>query len=470
MKNKLLGKTPWRTTFRALSPITNRFLFVLVALAVIPGCQLIEDFFDDHGTVSGKPGLELIAEGLRQPIAMVEAPDNSGRLFIVDQTGLIRIATPDSGLQAAPFLDIRDKMVTLNPVYDERGLLGLAFHPDYATNGRFFVNYSAPLRAGAPTTWNHTSIVAEYKVSATSASLADKSSEKIILAIDKPQGNHNGGTLAFGPTDHYLYFSIGDGGGGDDVGEGHVEDWYEKNAGGNGQDITQNLLGSILRIDVDGGSPYSIPSFNPFVGKVGLDEIYAYGFRNPYRFSFDMGGEHRLFVGDAGQELWEEVSIVTRGGNYGWNVKEGTHCFDTANPEVSAADCPSTDLDGNPLIDPVIEVKNSKQPGGYGLVIVGGHVYRGNALPQYEGKYIFGMWSRSFAAPDGSVLVATPQASGLWSFNEIHFANTPAGQLKHYVLGFGQDSKGEVYVLTSDASGPTGNSGKLYKIINHVKK
>lgn len=267
-----------------------------------------------------------------------------------------------------------------------------------------------------------------------------------------------------------MFYTFCDGGGGDDVGEGHVEDWYEKNAGGNGQDITQNLLGSILRIDVDAGSPYSIPSFNPFVGKQGLDEIYAYGFRNPYRFSFDMGGEHRLFVGDAGQELWEEVSIVTRGGNYGWNVKEGTHCFDTANPEASAQDCPTTDPDGNPLIDPVIEVKNSKQSGGYGLVIVGGNVYRGNALPQYEGKYIFGMWSLSFGSPDGLVFVATPQASGLWDFKEIKFANTPTGQLKHYVLGFGQDSKGEVYILTSDAAGPTGNSGKLYKIINHTKK
>ncbi len=133
--------------------------------------------------------------------------------------------------------------------------------------------------------------------------------------------------------DDNLYISLGDGGNRDDEGIGHVDDWYDKNAGGNGQDITQNLLGSILRIDVDGGEPYGIPADNPFVGKDGLDEIYAYGFRNPYRFSFDMGGYHSLFVGDAGQELWEEISMVEKGGNYGWNVKEGTHCFDAANPE-----------------------------------------------------------------------------------------------------------------------------------------
>ncbi len=299
--------------------------------------------------------------------------------------------------------------------------------------------------------------------------MADKSSEQILLSIDKPQANHNGGTLAFGPTDHYLYISIGDGGGANDNGEGHVEDWYEKNTGGNGQDIKQNLLGSILRINVDGGSPYNIPADNPFVGKDGLDEIYAYGFRNPYRFSFDMGGEHQLFAGDAGQELWEEVSIVNKGGNYGWNVKEGTHCFDTANPDTSLVNCPSIDPDGNPLIDPVIELKNSRQAGGLGVTIVGGNVYRGEALTQWAGKYIFGTWSLSFGAPNGLVFVATPKASGLWNFQEITFANTPTGRLKHYVLGFGQDLKGEVYILTSDSSGPTGNSGKVYKITNHTK-
>src|SRR5688572_12634217 len=184
------------------------------------------------------------------------------------------------------------------------------------------------------------------------------------LQVDHPQANHNGGTIAFGP-DGYLYISIGDGGGRDDEGLGHVEDWYLDNAGGNGQDITQNLLGNILRIDVDRGAPYAIPADNPFVGKAGLDEIYAYGLRNPYRMAFDPGGSHILLSMDAGQELWEEVSVIEKGGNYGWNVKEGTHCFDAENPTVSPATCPSVDpTTGIPLTDPVIEFANAKQPGG----------------------------------------------------------------------------------------------------------
>ncbi|NJK85753.1 MAG: PQQ-dependent sugar dehydrogenase [Bacteroidales bacterium] len=233
-----------------------------------------------------------------------------------------------------PFLDIRDKIIQLNSGYDERGLLGLAFHPEYAENGRFFVYYSAPLRDEAPDWFNHTSVISEFAVSVDN-NVADENSERIVMQIDQPQGNHNGGTLAFGPDDN-LYISLGDGGGGDDVAAGHVEDWYEFNAGGNGQDIELNLLGSILRIDVDGEEPYAVPSDNPFVEGEGLDEIYAYGFRNPYRFSFDMEGGNEMYVGDAGQELWEEVSIVESGKNYGWNVKEGTHCFSAENPQKSS--------------------------------------------------------------------------------------------------------------------------------------
>ena len=210
----------------------------------------------------------------------------------------------------------------------------------------------------------------------------------MLLEIDKPQFNHNGGTLAFGPRDGYLYISMGDGGGADDVGLGHVEDWYTANEGGNGQDIQHNLMGDILRIDVDRGAPYAIPADNPFTGTPGCadgcDETWAYGFRNPYRMSFDMGGSRDLFVGDSGQNLWEEVSIAVRGGNFGWNVKEGAHCFSTDNPDETAAECPDAvgaphPRAGDPLIDPVIEYQNEHNPegGGLGHVVVGGHVYRG---------------------------------------------------------------------------------------------
>ncbi|HET6528720.1 MAG TPA: PQQ-dependent sugar dehydrogenase, partial [Balneolaceae bacterium] len=415
-------------------------------------------------------GLELVAEGLTSPVTLVEPPDDSGRLFIVDQVGLIYILTPDGTLLDEPFLDLRDQIVNLNEGYDERGLLGLAFHPNYAENGRFFVYYSAPLRPEARGGFNHTSIISEFRVSDNDPNKADPNSEQILLQVDQPQANHNGGTLAFGPDDGYFYISLGDGGNRDDQGVGHVNDWYEANPeSGNGQDITQNLLGSILRIDIDSGDTYGIPPDNPFVDGEGLDEIFAYGFRNPYRFSFDMGGDHDLFVGDAGQELWEEVSIVTKGGNYGWNVKEGAHCFDAENPTQVPDECPDTvgeghPRTGDPLIDPVIEFANSTQPDGLGVTVVGGYVYRGDNLPQLEGQYLFAVWSESMSSPAGAVFKAEPQSgSGLWDFEQLKFADTP--ELQHYVLGFGQDSEGEVYVLTTDNTGPSGNTGKVFKLV-----
>src|SRR4029079_2871319 len=198
----------------------------------------------------------------------------------------------------------------------------------------------------------------------SNANLADVGSERIILEEPHPQSNHNGGTVAFG-SDGYLYISIGDGGNKNYIGPGHVEDWYPVNAGGNAQDNEANLMGNVLRIDVNSsanGKNYSIPQDNPFVGKPGRDEIYAYGFRNPYRFSFDMSGSRRMFLGDAGQNLYEEVDVVTKGGNYGWNIKEGTHCFNAANEFTELSSCPSVDGFGNPLIDPVIEADNVANP------------------------------------------------------------------------------------------------------------
>jgi glucose/arabinose dehydrogenase len=239
-------------------------------------------------------GLRLVADGFTSPVALVSAGDGSGRRFVVDQVGLIRVLRPDGTLAPAPFLDLRSKVVPLMPEFDERGLLGLAFHPRYASNGRFFVYYSAPLRAGAPAAYDNTARLSEFRVSAANPNQADPTSERIVLEVDDPQFNHNGGTLLFGPEDGYLYLSIGDGGGADDVGLGHVEDWYAANEGGNGQDIQSNLFGGILRLDVDGGDPYAIPAANPFTATPGCadgcDEIWAYGFRNPYRMSFDLGG------------------------------------------------------------------------------------------------------------------------------------------------------------------------------------
>jgi glucose/arabinose dehydrogenase len=403
-------------------------------------------------------------------VTMADPGDGSGRLFVVDQIGLIHVLMSDGTLRTEPFLDLRSRLVALMPGFDERGLLGLAFHPDYETNGRFFVYYSAPLRPGAPAGFNHTSHVSEFVVS-TDPNRADPTSERIVLQVDEPQFNHNGGTLHFGPSDDYLYISLGDGGGANDVGLGHVADWYEDNAGGNGQDVEQNLLGNILRIDVDGGVPYGIPADNPFVGGPGLDEIWAYGFRNPYRFSFDRGGSQDLIVADVGQLLWEEVSVAVKGGNFGWNVKEGTHCFSTATPNQSPAECPdvveSGVRAGDRLVDPVIEYANARQEGGLGLAVVGGYVYRGSALPQFSGRYVFGDWSEGFGGPpSGKLFVAKPRKSGLWHMEQLRITTSATGELGHRVLGFGQDGAGELYVLTTDNVGPTGTTGKVFKLVS----
>ena len=447
---------------RALSysSLFNRWLFAFLAILFISsGCDTLEEVGKDKNVKPVKPALELVAEGLTAPVMLTEAPDGSGNLYVLEQPGVIRVINSEGELLKEPFLDIRNRVVDLMD-YDERGLLGIAFHPNYASNGRFFLYYSAPLRPEAPDDWDHTNVVSEFRVSGN-AMKADPNSERIILAEDHPYSNHNGGTIAFGPHDGYLYISIGDGGNRDDQGRGHVPDWYERNAGGNGQDITENLLGNILRIDVDGGEPYGIPAGNPFVGNEGLDEIYAYGLRNPYRFSFDMEGTHALYSQDAGQEMREEINLITKGGNYGWNVKEGTLCFDASSPENPYAHCPDVDPWGNPLIDPVIQFKT----GEVGLVVVGGYVYRGKEIPQWDGKYLFGTWSTTHEVPNGLVFSSKPELLGLWDFHEVEFSNQPFGDLNAYLLGFGQDSEGEVYVLTADEPWPHGNTGKVHKIV-----
>lgn len=447
---------------------------LLSSMLLLTACDTtgpIEDDDDEEGIA-----LELVADGFTNPVVLAEAPDGTGRRFVADQTGTIWIMTQDGDVHEEPFLDISDRIVELNPGYDERGLLGLAFHPDYATNGRFFVYYSAPLRAEAPADFDHTSHLAEFEVSAGDPNVADAGSERILLQVDQPQANHNAGTLAFGPDDGYLYVSLGDGGGANDVGVGHVEDWYEENSGGNGQNITETLLGSLLRIDVDGGEPYGIPPENPFVDEEGLDEIYAYGFRNLYRFSFDMANGD-LLAGDAGQNLYEEVSLIDRGGNYGWNVKEGVHCFDAEDPNDPPADCPDTVGEGHPregdlLIDPVIEFPNANLPDGLGEVVVGGYVYRGDAAPELLGEYLFGVATRGQGL-GGAVFAAQPQQDGLWDFSSPDFidntgngAITADGELSDVLLSFGQDLDSDVYLLTTSQIGPGGGTGTVFRLVS----
>jgi glucose/arabinose dehydrogenase len=413
-----------------------------------------EDTPIDEATIN----LNLITDGLASPVGLIESPDNSGRLFVVDQTGQIYIIK-DGTRFAEPFLNIQTKLVARSGPQDERGLLGLAFHPQFLSNGRFYVFYSAPLRPEGPEGWDHTNYVAEYNVS-DNENIADVNSETIILTMDHPQSNHNAGMIAFGP-DGYLYISTGDGGGGDDNGVGHTDDWYPDNTGGNGQDITENLLGSILRIDVNNESSYDIPPDNPFVNNDGLDEIFAFGFRNPYRFCFDPEG--KVILADAGQELYEEIDVIEKGGNYGWNVKEGAHCFSTDNPDSAPSNCPDEDVDGNELIDPVIEFANSRtNPNGLGNVSIGGYVYQGEKLPSLNGHYLFGVLAQDPESTNGAIFAA-PRSGTTWSYTKLSFNNQENGELNMLLLGFGQDKNGEVYVLTSSG---TPNSGKVYMLSN----
>jgi glucose/arabinose dehydrogenase len=478
-------KNTWNTVFAGI------IVLLTLAIMIIPSCRKVDAI--SHLSASAKSSksgqnpsrdldLQNIADSLVSPIALVEPNDGSHRLFVVDQVGKIRIIDANGQLLAQPFIDIASKMVTLSQGYDERGLLGLAFHPDYKNNGKFYLFYTAPPPAGGPTTnagntslpmtWNNTTTISVFTVSAGNPNMADISSERIILQEPHPQANHNGGTIAFGP-DGYLYISIGDGGNKNDLGPGHVEDWYSFNAGGNGQDIEQNLMGNILRIDVNGsanGKNYSIPPDNPFVGKPGLDEIYAYGFRNPYRFSFDKRGSQRLLVGDAGQSRYEEISVVTKGGNYGWNVKEGNECFNAANEFLEVADCPTTDVYGNQLIDPVIQAPNAANPeGGHFVVIVAGNFYRGNSIPGLQGKYIFGNFSTAFS-PKGEIYASNPAGDGLWSYDKLSFKSFTGENIGYYVKGFGQDQDGQIYVLASKRLGPAGITGTVFKLVAAKKE
>ncbi len=369
--------------------------------------------------------LEPVAEGLTAPLIMV-SPPNDDRRFVVEQIGTIRILTPEGELLDQPFLDIRHKIPDLLSTFDEKGLLGLAFHPDFANNGKFYVAYSGIMNAGGDPGkqlwWSHTNNVAEYQVSPDDPNSADPRSEKIITAIDWPQFNHNGHWIGFGP-DGYLYISTGDGGYANDWGIGHNVEI------GNGQDLT-SLHGKILRIDVDNpenGLNYGIPDDNPFADRFdALPEIYAYGLRNPWRCSFDMGGDNQLFCADVGQNSYEEISIIEAGGNYGWRAMEGTHCFDYVNPNQHPETC-----ENEGMIEPIIEYNNCNvfPQDCNGLSVTGGYVYRGDAVPELAGAYFFGDYCSGeiFALQGGgpAVLLRTDLA----------------------IASFGEDEAGELYVV-----------------------
>ncbi len=400
--------------------------------------------------------LEPYVTGLNTPLAMVQ-PAGDDRKFVIEQLGRVRIIDGDGNLLPAPFLDIRNKIITQHADFDERGLLGLAFHPDFANNGKFYVAYSTNLNfqgdLGKMFWWDHTNTVEEYTVSADDPNMANINSGRIITEMDWPQFNHNGHWIDFGP-DGMLYISTGDGGYANDWGIGHNV------TEGNGQDMT-TLLGKILRIDVngsDGDQNYSIPADNPFVGNDDVrPEIYASGLRNPWRCSFDMEDD-RLICADVGQNAYEEVDIIVSGGNYGWRVKEGTSCFDYTKPNNPPAACEATGM-----IDPIIEYKNcgARPDGCLGISITGGYVYRGDNA-DWNGKYIFGDWSKGFGAMDGQIFVAT-QTGDTWDMEVANVTNID-GKVP-YILAFAQDANGDVYALTSITTGPNGSLDTIYKVV-----
>lgn len=401
--------------------------------------------------------LQLVADGFMHPTALAEPPDGSGRLFIAEQTGVIKIIQADGSVQAEPFLDISGRMVKLTSAYDESGLLGLVFHPEYATNGRFFIFYTAPAKPTDPPDFHSNARVAEFLVSAENPGIANPNSEQVLLDVPHPQANHNGGQLAFGP-DGFLYVGIGDGGGANDVGPGHNPDI------GNGQDLT-TLLGKILRLDVSVPGTAAIPDGNPFAGEPDKkEEIFAYGFRNPFRFSFD---SDRLLCGDVGQSLYEEINIVTAGGNYGWNIREGATCFNKDRASRPLPSCPATGSGGEPLIDPIIVYGHPGDAEAItGRSVTAGYVYRASSVTALAGRYVFGDWSSSFVNPDGLVLVAAEGVGGVWEVQtaNVQYAGGRPGRLGRFLLSFGRGEDGELYLLTSKRLGPVGRTGEVYKL------
>ncbi len=337
-----------------------------------------------------------------RPVDLQHPGDNSGRLFVIEQAGLIRVFPNDaSTASAAVFLDIRGRV---NAQGNEQGLLGLAFHPSFKENGYFFVNYTAsnPDRT----------VVARFTVSASDPMIADPASEQIILAFPQPFSNHNGGQVAFGP-DGYLYIGTGDGG-----------------SGGDPQNNAQNravLLGKMLRIDVDNpqaGKNYGIPFDNPFAGSTEgfAEEIYAWGLRNPWRFSFDPAFG-RLWAGDVGQNRFEEVDIIEKGKNYGWRIMEGFACYN-----------PQSGCDETGLTKPIIEYGRAD-----GASITGGHVYRGTRIPELAGKYVYAdfvtgkIWGLTYTGPE-------------------NFHNELLLSSGKNIAAFGVDAQGELLICSFDGS------------------
>lgn len=421
--------------------------------------------------------LRVVADGLVAPNLLVGAGDGSGRRFIVDQPGQVYVLDAGGNLLATPFIDVSSDIGTLrtlggqnpgtglNPSFDERGLLGLAFHPDYANPqadgfGKVYTYHSeddgglTPDFSTVVGTPNNHSVITEWTVDANNPNVVDPSSRRTLLRIAEPQFNHDAGMLAFDSAG-LLHIALGDGGAGNDVGDGHTVDL------GNGQDRT-NPLGSLLRIDPLGNDSangqYGIPAGNPYVDNTDgfVEELYSWGLRNPFRFSID--GDD-IIIADVGQNVVEEVNHVSlaaaAGANFGWNVKEGSFYFDPDNPgTVSASPIPGVTPGGFSSVDPVLQYDHLD-----GISVIGGFVYHAGDVPEIDGKYIFGEFAGRLLAGDLSggtieeLKVLSELGSGIFS------------DLGLNIKGFGIDDDGEVYIMAGVNGGPTGNLASVIKIV-----
>ncbi|WP_372911985.1 sorbosone dehydrogenase family protein [Salinigranum sp.] len=406
-------------------------------------------------------GVEPVATGFDQPLALDSHAD-SDVLYVADKTGTIHVA--DGEGQVDPMLDIRDRMAERKSW--EQGLLGFALHPSFGRTRKFYVRYSAPKRPGMPEGVSHTFVLSEF-VATPDLRDTEPDSERTVLEIPQQGLTHNAGGIAFGP-DGCLYVGVGDGESGNgDRGPGHASDWYLLNGGGNGQNVTDNLLGSVLRVDVDDrsdGKGYAVPDDNPLVGRDGLDEQYAWGFRNPYTLAFD-GQE--LYVGDVGQSRFEEINRIRRGGNYGWNVREGRSCFSNRlllkalaklpGVKRSYPVCPRTTRSGEPLVDPVVSYPHHRDGEQFGAAVVAGYRYRGTAVPALDGEYVFGDLV-------GGVFVTTPRddSDGPWPIQSVQLSTPGSEPFREQPLSFGRDTDGEMYVLTTRFSP---GSGRVWKFV-----
>src|SRR5271154_6412452 len=425
--------------------IATQIFCLLTFFAAIAGAQSLPkiELKQVFPNLKMPPRPDWLSESIAdvRPVWMSEAPDGSGRFFVVVQTGHIYIVKKGSdGSDAKEFLNIEDRKPTVD---NEDGLLSLAFHPGFKTNGLFYIYYNQKntqadidrLKNGLPVAFPIRSIISEFKVSANDPDKADLTSERVVFEVLQPFGNHKGGEIAFGP-DGYLYLCLGDGGRGDDP-------------FGNAQNCT-SFLGKILRFDVNSRGTlgtgkrvrqlqYGIPTDNPFVkepdmGGIGAQhEIFAYGFRNPFRYSFDRKTGD-LWAGDVGQDLWEEVDLVINGGNYGWNVREATHHFKPGPV-------------GAQYIEPVMEYPHKPAmlseamfpDHTIGLCVIGGYVYRGTKYPSLDGIYIYGDYN----------------LGTIWGFRydrDAHKVTAEGTMLeqKKNICSFAEDADGELYVLMQD--------------------